>query len=126
MKKDTNKIAEIERAISKKYGKLAIINPKSKWTPEKEKKHIDSAKKFYEKRNKALEAKRQNKDLNAKEFLSSPSCPVCSKFFLISKDEIYVKKFDCCYECYVEFVDGREERWSSGWRPDKERIFKKS
>jgi len=28
-----------------------------------------------------------------------------------------MKKFDCCYECYIQFVDGREERWKSGWRP---------
>ena len=37
MKKDLNKIAQIEKAISKKYGKEAIQNPKSNWNEKKEK-----------------------------------------------------------------------------------------
>ena len=35
-KKDPNQIAYIEKAIAKKFGKEAIINPKSGWTDEKE------------------------------------------------------------------------------------------
>jgi hypothetical protein len=22
-----------------------------------------------------------------------------------------MNKFDCCYECYIKFVEGREELW---------------
>ena len=37
MKKDPDKIAAIEKAISKKYGKEAIQNPKGNWNENKEK-----------------------------------------------------------------------------------------
>jgi len=125
MNKDLNKIAKIEKAIAKKYGKKAILNPKSQWTPAKEKKHLESAKKFYKKCNKSLELKKINN--KAQETIESiKSCPTCSRFFLTPKDEVYMKKFDCCHWCYVEYVEDREERWFDGWRPDKESVFKKS
>ena len=44
-------------------------------------------------------------------------CPVCDAYSFKTKDDVYMKKFDCCYECYVQFIDGREKRWKSGWRP---------
>ena len=25
--------------------------------------------------------------------------------------DVYMNKFDCCYECYIKFVEGREELW---------------
>ena len=39
---DLNKVAQIEKAIAKKYGKEAIANPKSFWTDEKEKEYLQS------------------------------------------------------------------------------------
>ena len=36
------------------------------------------------------------------------------------KDDFYMNKFECCHCCYIQWVDGREERWLKGWRPDKE------
>ncbi len=36
MKKDLNYIAGLEKAIKKKYGNEAIINPLSRWSDEKE------------------------------------------------------------------------------------------
>ena len=38
MKKDLNKIAKIEKAMSKKFGEESIVNPKSGWDDDKEKK----------------------------------------------------------------------------------------
>ena len=49
MKKDTNDIAAIEKAISKKYGDEAIVNPKSLWDEDKEKDYIEQVKKNYKK-----------------------------------------------------------------------------
>ena len=31
-----------------------------------------------------------------------------------------MNKFECCFKCFIQYVDGREERWEKGWRPDKE------
>lgn len=31
-------------------------------------------------------------------------------------------KFGCCNLCFVYFVEDREERWNSGWRPSQEEI----
>ena len=28
------------------------------------------------------------------------------------KDDIYMNKHDCCWKCYMQFVDGREDRWA--------------
>ena len=33
-----------------------------------------------------------------------------------------MNRFDCCYECYVDFVAHEEQRWADGWRPDSERL----
>ena len=123
MSKDYDKIAKIEKAISKKYGKQTIINPKSLWTPAKEKRHIESAEKFYQKSKKIKSIKR--KALTHDEQVDH-ACPVCSAIFLTPRDQAYIVKFECCYECYIEYVEGRLSRWNSGWRPDKQRIFKKN
>jgi len=45
--KDPNYAVKIEQAIAKKYGKEAIVNPKSQWNDEKEKKYLDELKEVY-------------------------------------------------------------------------------
>ena len=35
-------------------------------------------------------------------------------------DDIYMIKYDCCYKCWAIWVEKREERWQSGWRPNEE------
>ena len=54
MKKDTNDIAAIEKAISKKYGDEAIVNPKSLWDEDKEKDYIEQVKKTTKNTRKSL------------------------------------------------------------------------
>ena len=34
-------------------------------------------------------------------------------------DDVYMSKFDCCEKCYIQFVEGREDRWKTGWRPNE-------
>jgi len=46
------------------------------------------------------------------------TCPVCSSYSFSAKDDLYMLKFECCFNCYVQYVEGREERWKSGWRPN--------
>ena len=47
MKKDLNQIAKIEKAMSKKFGKESIVNPKSGWSDEKEQQYLKDLKSFY-------------------------------------------------------------------------------
>ena len=49
--KDPNYIVKLEKAIIEKYGEETIQNPKSGWTPEKEKEYIEQVKKIQQKRN---------------------------------------------------------------------------
>ncbi len=58
------------------------------------------------------------------------SCPICD---IVMKggtagDDKYYYKWGCCRFCSIEFVEDREERWLSGWRPstaEVERMFRK-
>ena len=49
------------------------------------------------------------------------NCPVCGSFAKKSLDDIYIIKYECCNTCYVKHVEGREERWKTGWRPNESR-----
>ena len=44
MSKDLDYIARLELAISRKYGKTAIINPRSNWSDDKEKDYLEQLK----------------------------------------------------------------------------------
>ncbi len=123
MKKlDLNEIAKIEKAIKEKYGEEAIQNPKSSWTKEKEEEYLRELKQFYN----TKEYKKQTKQ--EKGFLlkvrktkkeNNRTCPVCGSYSFSSRDDLYMTKFECCFECYIQHIEGREERWNSGWRPNK-------
>ena len=28
-----------------------------------------------------------------------------------------MNRFECCSQCYINYVEFREDRWNSGWRP---------
>jgi hypothetical protein len=124
--KDNNKIAAYEKAIQKKYGEAAIQNPNSTWDDEKEKEYLESTKKFQTKISKSNE----DNDLVEtegffipKRLLTSESnriCPVCSTYSFDKADDIYMHRHDCCNMCFIQWVDGREERWKTGWRPKGE------
>ena len=47
------------------------------------------------------------------------SCPVCSTYSFDTRDNVYMIKYNCCRICYIKLVEGREERWTTGWRPNK-------
>ena len=129
MKKDLdlNDIANFEKAIAKKYGPEAIENPRKHWNDEKEKSYQDQIKKLAEKEL-AFEEKddkvEQDGFLISKKLLNKDTtrrtCPVCKTYSFSKKDDVYMNKFECCYKCYIQWVDNREERWLSGWRPNKQ------
>jgi Pyruvate/2-oxoacid:ferredoxin oxidoreductase delta subunit len=132
MKKDLNKIAAIEKAIKQKYGDETIQNPKANWDEAKEKEYLEQLKKQYKK---DIKKKDQTQKVETNGFLvskqllnkdSSRNCPVCRVYSFELKDDLYMDKYECCHSCYVEWVEGREERWlKEGWRPDINGLQKK-
>tara|TARA_R100001509_G_scaffold124016_1_gene77625 strand:- start:103 stop:519 length:417 start_codon:yes stop_codon:yes gene_type:complete len=114
---DLNTIAKIEQAISKKYGSLTITNPKSGWTKDKELEYLEQIKTVYKKQLKRRQdAEKINKDgfFVSKKLLIKDEdrvCPACFEYSFDLKDDLYMNKYDCCWKCYMHFVEGREERW---------------
>jgi hypothetical protein len=122
--KNLNTIVAIEQAISKKYGEETIRNPKSDWTPEKEKEYLLEMKELYRKV-RLNEVSSEKIDFNGikvskKLFSRKPinNCPVCKNIPKKSLDDVCLIKYDCCSDCYIKYVEDREERWSKGWRPN--------
>tara|TARA_B100000686_G_C15866612_1_gene514451 strand:+ start:133 stop:510 length:378 start_codon:yes stop_codon:yes gene_type:complete len=123
-KKDPNYVVKLEKAIKEKYGEEAIQHPKRDWNDEKEKQYVEDLKKLYASRREDetpdkveingvfVASKLINNDSNR-------SCPVCNTYSFKSNDDVYMTKFDCCFRCYVKWVEDREERWKTGWRPNK-------
>ena len=122
--KDLNYIAKLEKAISKKYGPEAIENPRKYWDDEKEKEYLDQLRAMADKE-RVLEEKNEKVEVNGilvpKKLLNKESnrtCPVCGTYSFDVRDDVYMNKYDCCRLCYVKYVEDREERWLSGWRPN--------
>ena len=127
MKKDLNYIAKLEKAIRKKYGQEAIENPAKHWDEEKEKEYLLQLKDFVEKQRKKeaeVEPENVNGVLITRKLLNKDNkinCPVCSSMIRTVNDDIYMLKYDCCEKCFFQYVDGREDRWLKGWRPENVR-----
>ena len=124
--KDFDKIAAIEKAITKKYGKDTIQNPRANWDEIKEKEYLEQMREYYEKTNRH-EKSQEKVDINgikvSKKLLNRDSlkcCLVCGAFPKKSMDDVCLLKFECCYRCYIQHIEDREERWLKGWRPDKD------
>jgi len=125
--KDPNYIPKLEKAIAQKYGAEAIDNPRKFWTKEKEQEYIKQSKALKKKLQKISEQKEkveQDGFLINKKLLNrdnNRTCPICEKYSFRPKDDLYLNKFECCFGCYVQWIEDREERWKSGWRPDEEK-----
>jgi len=127
MSKDKlNHIAAVEQAISKKYGDETVQNPKANWDENKEKEYLQQMKEFYQK-TQQIEESQEKVDVNgikiSKKLLNRDairSCPICSSFARRSMDDVCLVKFDCCFNCYIQYVEDREERWLKGWRPNED------
>jgi len=122
-KKDPNYALKLESAIVEKYGAETVQHPQKGWTPDKEEEYIEQLKLLNDKLNKItekLEKVEVQGVLISKKLLNKDServCPICSKYSFDSRDDVYMNKYKCCRICFIQYVDGREERWTSGWRP---------
>ena len=125
MKRDPDEIAAIEKAIAQKYGKETIQDPRTSWNEDKEKDYVEQAKMAALSRERALHQRERveiegvfvsrkllNKERGAR------SCPVCENYSFEPRDDVYMIKYECCFECWAKYVDGREDRWKKGWRPE--------
>ena len=126
-KKELNYIVKLEQAIAKKYGHESVVNPKSLWTDEKEEQYLKDLKEHYTKERKSLENTEKIEEdgfLIPKNLITRKSkrkCPTCNIFSFEMRDDLYMNKFECCFKCYVQWVEDREERWLKGWRPQNEK-----
>jgi len=128
MDKDWDHIAKIEKAIRQKYGREAIINPNSGWSEDKEKEYIAQLREMSSHQD-AMERQQEKVELDGflinKKLLTRETsilnCPVCTKRLKTIKDDIYNNKFECCHKCFINYVEGRVERWQNGWRPGEKK-----
>lgn len=123
-KKDPNYAIKVEQAIAKKYGDETVVNPKSQWDDEKEKQYLEDLKRLHYTNldMEDLEKEEVNGVFIPKKLLkeeSNRSCSTCNTYSFKSRDDVYMTKFGCCFKCYVQYVEGREDRWKNGWRPNK-------
>jgi len=124
-KQDPDYIIKVEKAIVEKYGVETVQHPAKDWTPEKEQEYIEQLR-LLNKKNRKLSEKTEKVEVQgvliSKKLLSKDSnrvCSTCETYSFNSKDDIYMNKYDCCFQCYVQWVEDREERWATGWRPNK-------
>lgn len=122
-KKDPNYAIKVEKAIAEKYGEEAVKHPRKDWNDEKEKEYLFQLKELHSRELKEYD---HDKIIQDGVFIprklinknSNRSCPTCNTYSFKSIDDVYMTKFDCCYKCYIQWVEGREERWNKGWRPN--------
>ena len=119
-----NKIAGVEKAIKERYGEEAIAHRRANWDDEKEREYLEQIKKLAEKKRRVAEKTDKvdnggffvSKKLLNKE--SKRKCPVCSIYSFNTQDDVYMNKYECCFKCYIQYVEDREDRWKTGWRPN--------
>jgi hypothetical protein len=121
--KDPNYVIKVEKAIAEKYGEEAIVNPKSLWSTEKENQYLQQLKEI-DKKYRNLQEKKEKIEVNgvliSKKLLNKDNnrtCPICDTYSFKIRDDVYMNKYGCCFGCYVQWIEGREQRWAEGWRP---------
>ena len=124
-KRDPDYALKIEHAIAQKYGSETVQHPQRDWNSKKEEDYLEQLKLLNQKLDKIsekLEKVEVEGVLLPKKLLnkdSNRSCPVCQTYSFDTRDNVYMTKYTCCRKCYITHVEGREERWATGWRPNK-------
>ena len=119
MKDNGIDIIHYEKAIADKYGEETVQNPRSNWSAKKEKEYLEQLKEIAR-----LERETRSRDdlvehngvLISKKLLTrreARTCPVCDVYSFSVKDDLYMNKFKCCFKCFIQHVEGREEKLSS-------------
>jgi len=117
MIKSLDYIAGLEKAVEEKYGKEALESPYSKWSKDKEEKYI---KERDERELNDLKGVKEAPAVEKSGFLikqklftntAERKCPTCEEYSFTIRDDVYMCKFACCYKCYIQYVEGREQKW---------------
>lgn len=45
-------------------------------------------------------------------------CPYCKQMMKGKSTQTFYR-YGCCVHCSIEFIEDREDRWRSGWRPSE-------
>ena len=114
---DPNNLLRLEKAIIEKYGEATVKNPKATWTDEKEKEYLQQLKELAENHHKTSQGPETieidgvliPKKLFTKE--NNRICFACKCYSFKKDDDIYLSKFKTCFKCYIQYVEGREEKW---------------
>ena len=127
-RKDPNYIAAVEKAITEKYGKNTAQDFRNEWEEDKEKEYLNQLREMRIKRDKFSTCKEEiivgdvkiTKRRDREK--DNRCCPVCKTYSFSRKDDLYMNRFKCCYDCYIDFIEYREEAWKNGERPTDEHI----
>jgi hypothetical protein len=104
---DIKYIQALEKAIKEKYGEVATMNPKHFWDEEKEKTYIEDTKAVIKKEYVSQDSKERievDGIMVSKNVLMNKedrNCKICKKYSFDRRDDIYIKKFNACYKCYL-------------------------
>ena len=49
-------------------------------------------------------------------------CGVCNYPLILQEDFSKNEKFNCCYECYLTFIQSREKEFEEGYKINKEKL----
>lgn len=107
--KEIEKLEKLENYLIDKYGKEWTFNPEANVTPETCKEVQDLILK------KESEAESYRGNIRR---VFEKECPVCESLLLNTEDHLSYLLHKACHRCFIEHIDGREERWKSGWRPN--------
>jgi len=127
-KKDPNYLAAVEKAITEKYGKDTVQDFRNQWQEDKEKDYLKQLKRLTKKNDNLSSTKEEFVvgDIKITKRRSKQkqdrTCPVCKTYSFSRRDDLYMNRFKCCHDCYLDFVIGREEAWNNGERPTDEHI----
>ena len=127
-RKDPNYLAAVEKAIAEKYGKDTVQDFRNEWAEDKEKDYLNQLKHMRVKKDKLSATKQEIIVGDVKitkrrtKQKDDRTCPVCKTYSFSRKDDLNMNRFKSCYDCYVDFVIGREEAWKNGERPTDEHI----
>lgn len=112
---DQNYLLNLENAIIEKYGPETVENPRKYWDVEQEKKYLQEIKDISKN-----ESKQHQEHLNlngvfmpAKLFMKENSriCCICNKYSFKKCDDVYLSKYNSCLICFIEKIEGREQKW---------------
>ena len=127
-KKDPNYLAAVEKAITEKYGKDTVQDFRNQWQEDKEKDYLKQLKRLTKKNDNLSSTKEEFSvgDIKITKRRSKQkqdrTCPVCKTYSFSRRDDLYMNRFECCYECYVDFIEFRESAWENGERPTQEHL----